>query len=264
MNKLFKIKSLFKETNRKRTIFLNAKSLDELTSILLDKGFVEPFEIEEIEPELPTDGQISYANSLNINIPIGVSKADLSALIDRTINNDSSPSPEFVEYAIDMGFSFSKYAGKASLYNLVYENLELKDKLCFFTFSVYKYLSGDGRDNLMTHPYKDKFYVFVDSMKADAKFVKSAINYRGEELIFFGIIRFSDGVESNGGSINTIAYKSVSVFISETFNTPKTKIFKPDQNSGYEFLAPSNPKTGCASLVAFVAFLFVIIEWILG
>ena len=270
MNKSFKIKALFEQTNRTRTVFLTAKSIQELAIILHNKGFVEPFDIEEIKPESPTDPQLSYAKSLSINIPFGISKDDLSVLISRKIEDDSDPSAELVDYATNMGFSFSKYIGEKQLYNLNYENLELRDKLAFFIFSIYRYLSGDIRENLLVHPFKEKFYSFSDEMKSDKKFVKSALNYKGEELRFFGTVRFADGVESIGASINTIAYKAASEYVSQTFGTQKTKIFKSEQIFAYE-LSTNNRNHSicqgkksnfrCGSLMALFILFAIAIVW---
>ena len=51
-----------------RTVTESADSVEELREILLSKGFVEPFEVEELEPEAPTEKQLSYAKDLGIQI----------------------------------------------------------------------------------------------------------------------------------------------------------------------------------------------------
>ncbi len=251
--KSFKIRALFTETKKKRTVMQEAKSVEELIQILTAKGYVAPFEIEELEPEPPTERQLSYAKDLGIQIPIGISRFQLSILIDRKVNNDSEPNPELVTYAEVMGIDFPDFVGKKALYDLIFANLGLRDKLAFFVFAVYRYLSEDRRSNLQIHPNREKIYDYVDTILLEDKIVKSICKYQGEELRFFGTIRFPDGNETRGGSINTIGYKVVSEWVSMIFNTPKTKIWRPEgeltsrQNSQKDPAVGASP-FGCVIL----------------
>jgi len=260
MSKQFRIKALHVITNRKRTIILRANNIEDLTGALLNQGFREPYDIEELKPEPATERQLNYAKILNINIPFEVSKSDLSALIDKSVENDGEPNPDLLEYATGMGFSFSKYIGNKRLYNLIYENLTSTDKLAFFIFCVYRYLSDDRAGNLSTHLFKEKIYDYAALIKLNPKIVKSAFNYRGDELRFFGTLKFSDGYETIGGSINTMAYKEVSKFVSETFGTPKTKTLKVDSKSNYKPNTHSGEsKSGCMTKAAMFILIFALV-----
>ncbi len=156
MHKKFRAKALYKETNRKRTVFFTAKSEAEVVQMLLQAGYAEPFEIIEELPEPATSAQIKYAKALQIDIPPNPTKDDLSALISREVDNDSASNPELIAFAEGRGLSFSKFIGKKALYNLIFNNLPQEDKIAFFAFSVYRWLSEDRRGNLGFHQYSDK------------------------------------------------------------------------------------------------------------
>jgi hypothetical protein len=104
----------------------------------------------------------------------------------------------------------------------VFSNLEGIDKIAFFAFSVYRWLSEDRHANLDTHPHKDVFYEFAEMVKDDTNFNKSLLKYDGEDLRFFGTITSNDTTYS-GGSNNTIAYKKTAEYLRNKFNTPLTK-----------------------------------------
>lgn len=255
MSKNFKAKALFKGTNRKRTVIFTAKSEAEVVQLLLQAGYTEPFEIREELPEPATVAQIEYAKALRIDIPANPTKEDLSALISRKVDNDGDPNPELVEFATEKGLSFSLHIGKKALYNLVFHSLSKEDRIAFFAFSVYRWLSEDRHGNLESHKYCDIFYDFAREQLTNEGFIKSLDKYAGADLRFFGTLKFADGNETYGGSTNTIAYKVCADFISARFGTPKTKTatigIKSEKN------APG--KSGCMG----VLFAFLILTFLL-
>jgi hypothetical protein len=200
-------------TNRRRTEVIAAKSKEELIETLKNSEFSEPFEIEEIFNE-PTESQLDYAAALGIDVPKNASKEDVSALISRAVDGDGAePNPELIEFATDRGLVFSQYIGKRALYNLIFNRLPLEDKIAFFCFCAYRWLSDDRQGNLDRHKYKPLFYEFAKQQFSNEKFVKSLENYAGEEIRFFGTLKFTDGGECSGGSVNTIAYKTCANFL---------------------------------------------------
>lgn len=257
MLKKFKAKALYKATNRVRTATLIAKSEAEVVLQLKQSGFSEPFEITEELPEPANDAQIQYAKSLQIDIPLNPNKDDLSALISRKVDKDSDPNPELVEFAVEKGLSFSKYIGKKALYNLVFQSLSKEDRIAFFAFSVYRWLSEDRHGNLASHNYCDVFYDFAREQLNNDSFIKSLDKYAGADLRFFGTLRFADGGETQGGSTNTIAYKTCAKFVHARFGTPKTKT----ATFGEPLSASAPGKSGCMGLIVgllgLVSFIFL-------
>ncbi|HKK74719.1 MAG TPA: hypothetical protein VJ953_06590 [Saprospiraceae bacterium] len=221
--KRFKIKARYEETKRFRTRFFDEKNEDRLRKKLKDLGYLEPFEIIEIDHDSPTEAQLRYAKKLRIAIPANATKEDLSCLLSRKIDKDTSPNKELIEFAESKKIFFSKYIGKKALYNLIYHSLSEKDKIAFFIFSVYRHLSNDRKGNLLKHPHKKRFYEIAQMVQKNEKVKKSILRYDGEELRFFGTMIASNWLSIDGGSTNTYGYKFVSEILSSEFNVRKTR-----------------------------------------
>ena len=234
MYKKFKVRAVYIPTNRKRTETLIAKDEEELIERLKNSDFKEPFDIEEIFNE-STDRQLEYAKDLGIKVPKDASLEDVSALISRNVDGDSlNPNPELIEYAVDKGLYFSKYIGKKALYNLIYESLSLKDRIAFFCFSVYRHLSDDRQGNLDKHRHKNLFYEFAESEINNDKFLKSLGKYTGEDIRFFGTLKFPDGGVTYGGSVNTIAFKTCALFLCKKLSLKLVTTKKVNSNKNNE------------------------------
>lgn len=222
--KHYEITGINKETNRKKKIIVYAKTKEIAETKVLELGLLPPYKTEVIFDE-PTDRQIEYAKALGISIPENASFEDVSCLISRKVDDDNNdPNPGLLEFADNRDMISSKYHGKKSLYNLVFNNLTGTDKIAFFVFCIYRYFSDDRHANLDTHPYKEIFYQFADSVATDNSFLKSLNRYSGSDLRFFGEMRLKNGYSISGGSMNTIAFKKAAEFLKETFNIKFFKI----------------------------------------
>lgn len=220
--------AVFTETKRKRKVRLKGIAIEEVKQELLLTGYEEPIILEEDAPEPPTEGQLKYARGVGIEIPDDIDREDLSMLLSRYEWNDKSdPNPGLIEFANNRKFDFSPYIGKKILYNLVFRSLEARDKIAFFTFCVYRYLSDDRHANLDTSIHKETFYSFADSKLDDASFINSMNKYEGESLRYFGkmVIENGDGwkTELQGGSTATIVYRETADFLSDKFGLNKMK-----------------------------------------
>jgi hypothetical protein len=248
--KRFSIQGINPSSGRKKTIKLDVPNITTPSKMALEQETIqEPFEINEIPFEEPTDRQQEYAKGLGIDIPADACKEDVSALISRAVDSDSVPNHGLIEYASNKGLTFSEYIGKKALYNLIFYNLNLNDKIAFFCFSVYRYLSDDRHANLDTSPHRDIFYLFAQQYEGDKNFVSSMEKYEGKDLRYFGKIKIEKGnyvTDITGGSIATTAYKTVSNFLHEKFNTPltKTKTIQAEAEYGNEQRYNGNTHTG--------------------
>jgi hypothetical protein len=225
-NNLYEVRGVFSQTKRKRRTIIHAKSSRQATLKATEQGFIEPIEIVEIPHESPTERQITYAIDLGIHIPQDASKEDVSALLSRKLDYDSEPNPGLLEFADERGLFFSKYIGKKILYNKIFRELDIRDRIAFFAFSIYRYLSDDRHANLDTSPFNDKFYLFADQVVTEESFIKSLNRYEGKDLRYFGKAQIlEDGyiIETYGGSVNTIAYKKTVKFLNEEFILPETR-----------------------------------------
>lgn len=219
----FKIIGRNKDTNRKRTIEIKATSKEKALKIANERGLSEVIEVSEIE-RLPTENQLRYAKDLHIKITEGLTIDDVSALIDKKVNNDIDPKAGIIDFANERELGFSKYIGEMSLYNLVFDCLEGVDRIAFFIMSIYKWVADDNQSNLNIHIHRVKFYQFATTLKVDEQFLKSMNKYSGQDLLYFGDMTQSNGViVANGYSRNTIAYKKVADYLKNQFGVSKTK-----------------------------------------
>jgi hypothetical protein len=224
--KRFSVRGINQESGRKKTITLDVpNNTTPYALVLQQKTLNEPLEINEIPFRPPSDRQLEYAHDLGIKIPKDVCLEDVTALISFAVDSDSTPNPELIEYATNKGFMFSEYIGKKSLYDLIFNNLPLVDKIAFFCFSIYRYLSDDRNGNLDASPYRDAFYSFAQQYEEDKKFVASMLTYEGKDLRYFGTMRIKEDNESisvHGGSVSRTAYKTAANYLHSKFNTPLT------------------------------------------
>lgn len=256
--KHYSVAGKHKDTGRKRTINISAISLEQCKEKAADEGILEPYEITEYPPSLPSERQLAYAKDLGIKIPENATFKDISALLDRKQQVDNlDPQQGLIDYANAREFEFSKYIGKKALYNLIFYKLSGKDKIAFFIFCVYRWLSDDRESNLDTHKYKDKFYELADKLTNDDKFVKSMNRYEGEEIRFFGALTSTNGEISFGGSTETIAYKTASEILCKDLNLKNRKVKtlpKTNENIDRNQYKTSK-KNGCLTLVLLIILL---------
>lgn len=279
--KRYEGKGLFPGTGRIRTIKgIDAFDEGEVRKVLSSKGLIEPYEIKVVPFEPATDPQIEYASNLKIKVSPDMTKKDLTYLIDKTIEHDEDPKPGLIQFATEKKIKLSDCIGKRALYNLIWNNLDERDKIAFFAFSIYRWLSNDREANLNSSPHKDSFYKFAYEKINDTRFVTSMQNYRGEDLRFFGkqnIKDFYQNTEVIGGSEQTIAYKETTEFLrneglihQETIkknfaklNMQKKSINKnADTNDTVSDIAQNNlSKSQCvkaAIFLAIISLLFII------
>lgn len=226
----FKITGTNLLTNKKKSMKIDAKSKNEAIEIAKNDNFEEPFSIEIIPFKKPSERQLNYIRDLNVHVPDNVCLDDISCMISRMVDNDKlTPNTELVEYAYKKGVKFSKFIGKKDLYNSIYFSLELRDKIAFFAFCVYRWACENRHANLNTSPHKKLFYDFSENNLTNESFVKSLDNYRGEDIRFFGKLETKDGYTLYGGSTRTLAFKTCIEFLKKNFNIKQTH-FKKLQN----------------------------------
>lgn len=211
----YEIKGRHFQTNRMRTLKIDATNESAAIEQAHSLG-LKTIESSTILPfESPTERQLDYATDLGIKIPEGACKLDVSALISRAVEKDGEPNLGLVEYATNKNLLFSKYIGKTALYNYIFLQLSDIDKIAFFIYSIYRYISDDRHANLDTHPSKDLFYTFASNYQTDAQFFKSLNRYSGSDLKFFGDFTTPDGWTHKGGSVDTIAFKTARNYLIE-------------------------------------------------
>ena len=211
--KEFSVHAKHKSSNRFRTVKILAKSQDVCEKLAEEQGLLPPYEISELPPNAPSERQSSYAKALHIGFPSDITYNELSDLIDRKVSNGGdTPQIGLAEFAVAHDMHFSRYIGKNRLYDLVFSNLRGVDKIAFFIFCIYRWMSDDRNANLDEHKYKETFYEFAQELQGNSKFIKSMERYSGRNIKFFGTL-YGGGYEHEGGSTNTIAFKTVSDYL---------------------------------------------------
>ena len=213
MNRKYRVKAFYVETKRNRTVNLIVRHQDDVTEILKNSGFLEPFEIKEVMLEPPTQQQFEQARILSITLPDGASKEDANAIISKKVFGDSEPQLGLIEYAYEKGLLLSKYVGKKELYDLIYDGLATVDRIAFFIFEVYRWVSEDRDSNLNKHKHKTLFYEFAKQQLGNEKFLKALNRYSGQDVRFFGTLKFTDGGQARGGRTDTIPYQTSAEFL---------------------------------------------------
>ncbi|MCF8459791.1 MAG: hypothetical protein K9G46_03640 [Flavobacteriales bacterium] len=267
----FEIRGTNVKTDRRKKVYVEAYTIEQALEAAKLKGLVEPFEINRHPPKPPTEAQLSYAKDLGAQIPSDATREDLRAIISKKLEGGGDPSLGLKEFAEGRGMLLSRYMGKKELYNIVFDELEERDRIAFFVFSMYRWASEDRRANMDTHPLKSNFYSISDRLLVNERFLTSLFeNYRGEDVRFFGKIIADNGFESFGGSTNTLAYREVrnllqselGVSIKST-NKDFTIKSKGTVKSGYDNKSVQNLEAeasmeGCGCLI------FVILATLIG
>lgn len=250
---IYKITSIYEETNRKRTREIKAHGEEQAIAELKSMGYIEPFEVRVASHPPATERQIAYARDLGNPLPDNVSIKDASAIIDKTLSRDSEPNDGLIEFATGKGIFFSLYIGKKSLYNLVFQELDRKDKIAFTIFSIYRYLSDDRHANMDTSPHKEKFYAFAEETVDDKSFWNSLSRIKGRDLRFFGkLIIGHDEIE--GTPTDRVFFKKSVAYLKEVgLLEDGVSYVKRIKAPKKEKVSLNKKKSGCLTSIVFVA-----------
>lgn len=179
-----------------------------------DLGYTDPIEFYNVDFPIPSEAQLDYLHDLmQAPVPDHICSRDAGALIDFYLYEDDEANQELFEYATEMHIPVSYYCRDKRLYNTIFYNLALRDKIAFFIFSVYKYKYHSHLYTPWGCQYEFLFYEFADIHQENKRFITSMNRYDGADLQFFGI---RDGCE--GGSKATIAYKTALEFLKQNID----------------------------------------------
>lgn len=248
-HQIYKVSGINEATNRKKSIKLEGLSEDDAIESASKQGLKEITAIEIVPFDLPTERQLDYAKSLGLIIPNASTKEDVSALISKRVDKDGTPNQGLLEFATNKRIFLSNYIGKTALYEQIFSSLTNRDKIAFFAFSIYRYISDDRYANLDTHANKDLFYEFADSTINDDRFMKSLNKYNGSDLKFFGEFTTINGWTYTGGSVDSIAFKEARSFLIEKHLIEETDSYRTKQMNSFDNHT-SNETTELANITA--------------
>jgi hypothetical protein len=199
------------ETGRSNTRTYQARS-DLVARGLAYADGIEPYTIELLPPELPTDAQLSYAADLEIAVPGEISKEDLGELIGMRTNRDRPPRPALREFAEQYGVFYPDMIGKKSLFNRIFWALKAPGReyeLCsWFAYRVYRDLMGGSILSRIQSPFESTIQEVAAKLAGNRNVVHSIGQYHnGADFVWFGTWTAPDGALRAGGSKRSLAYQ---------------------------------------------------------
>ena len=171
-----------------------------------NRGVIPPYTFAEIDFDEPTDRQISYAEDLGIKILPGMNRKDISALVDKHNDNDTTPTDGLMTFAYEHDIYFSPYIGEHALCISLFNELPVADKTAFFCYAVNQSLKGERLDNLDASAVRDVCYQFAEIYADNTGFQRSLDEYSGDDLIVFGEAQ-------GGGSKRKKAYQDAKTYL---------------------------------------------------
>ena len=147
----------------------NKNDLDEILTLPKYKNYID----RKVHTLEPTERQLDYAWNLRIDLNNqNYSRKELSNLIDRAKHSWKIPHKQLIEFAENRKIYISKYIVKSTLYHVIFENLEHREKAYFYVFCVYRWFTRHEIRNPDVHPLSESFYKIADKLFEDEKFCR--------------------------------------------------------------------------------------------
>lgn len=196
-----------------------------------NRGLMPPYTFTEIDFDEPTDRQISYAEDLGLKIMAGMNRKDISALIDKHNDNDTTPTDGLMSFAYEHNIYFSPYIGERALCILLFNELPVADKTAFFCYAVHQSMTGERLDNLDASTVRDVCYQFADIYSINDSYQRSLDEYSGGDLVVFGEAQ-------GGGSKRKKAYQDAKTFLDAFLPVEDDLLTDPDTGEVINFIPP--------------------------
>lgn len=194
----YKVKGKYPGTGRIRTVEVVAWDHATEDELLKRVGLTEPYEIEKIGFNKPTEKQIEYAQNTNVFIPTDATKDDVSIFLTRM--EESEPirqpkaNPEILGILIkQLGLYIPSYAGNKEMdaYFRWYGLKTDEDKYAYFAMKVYAQTTGKNYRFMheANQSERERFYKFANTYKDNRSFIESYGRYEPEEITITGKIK---------------------------------------------------------------------------
>ena len=186
--KMYSVKGKNPDTNRFKTVQVVVNSIETIENVQLKSGLLPPFEVNEISPNPPTEGQLAYAKNIKLFLPQDATKEDYSIFLTRYENQKPlfpPPMPEkMILYLIGKEIYVPAYAGKDEAHDLYFHNIDLTEQIAYFGMKVYCNLKRKTYCTLEDAELEQRnlFYEFAKQYENNKEFVKSLSYYSGSDL----------------------------------------------------------------------------------
>ena len=127
-----------KQTNRKKTIMVNARSLEDAKAAAAELGVMPPYAGVEFVDTSPSYEQFNYLHGAGIPAPYFICALDMSALLTRYEDGDNEKCPEYLfEMATRYRVRVSYFQSPASVKSCIWSNLQENTKTAIYCYAVY-------------------------------------------------------------------------------------------------------------------------------
>lgn len=176
--KVFGIDESGKKRLRIRTGVDEAKVIETVEK----EGFSAPFEVKIIAYDPPTEKQLEYLHNLGVIVPDGITKDDVSYIIDRVEDYEEDPSPELVALATGLKLGFSAFIGNESLFCKIVHTGNDRDRAALYAYAVSQSMKGRSFGNMLEDPGYQKYYVFADHVLMEPVLMRSLLDRTSDDF----------------------------------------------------------------------------------
>lgn len=200
---LFDGEGIYRPTNRKRKIHIESFSEQEAIEELVSTGYIQDtITIHRVPFEPPTEAQLSTMREHHNQIPNKISKADMSFLISKYMEDERNADKKLINFATAQKVKFSYYIGEKSLYGCMWYKFTLEEKFAFYLLCVEKDIKGKWNFEKFEH-YKTLSSNYLN----DDKFMNSFKRYSANGNVFYGFIKDNNIEYGYSASRDTNCYK---------------------------------------------------------
>jgi len=222
----FQVTGTARDTGRKRKRTYAAAN----EAAARSKAHADGIDVAEVSElfDPPTENQLSYAQSLGIAIPAGVTREELSDLISQRTDDDKPASADLLALATSYGAKVTNYTGKKLAFHRIFDHLTTtpdrqQDLAAWFAYRVYRELVHGAAGTAITSPNDPSIQAVAQQLAAQPDVMQSIRRYEGHRLIWFGQWTSPSGSVHEGGSNRTIAYRRAAELLRPTVAREKAQ-----------------------------------------
>lgn len=157
-----------RQTNRKKTVTVNAASEEDAIAAAAELGAMPPYATVESVDVCPSYEQYNYLHGAEIPIPYFLNAADVSALLTRYEDGDDSVCPEYLfDMATKARVLVSRFQAPASVVSCIWTDTPADRKPALYCYAVYCRESGHEFGNAPIQPDHPAFLGFRPEEKAE-------------------------------------------------------------------------------------------------
>lgn len=125
-------------TNRKKVAYVNAFSQVDAVQAAKEEGIMPPYEYVVFNDGCPSDAQYAYLHGVGIPCPNFINGHDISALLDRYVdeNRDICPEPLF-QMATERRVMVSYFSPPQDVINSIWRGVSDSERISLFCYAVY-------------------------------------------------------------------------------------------------------------------------------